>query len=70
MDKKEQELKIFKVREENNELNHQMIVLGIKKKEALEKATNLKNSRTRRRWAGASRTLRRTSNTPRQESTA
>ncbi len=49
---------MFKVQEENNDLNHQMIVLGIKKKES------------RRRQASTSRTSRRTSeDTPRKQST-
>ncbi len=56
---------MFKVQEENDELNHQIMVLGMEKKEALEKATSLKNSGKRRRQAGASRTLMRTSETPR-----
>jgi len=41
--KKEQESKLFKVQEENDELNHLMIVLKVEKKDALEKISNLEN---------------------------
>ncbi len=34
---------MFKVQEENDELNHSMIVLKLEKKEALEKVSNLEN---------------------------
>ncbi len=51
---------MFKAKEENNKLNHQMIVLGIEKKEALEKATSLKNLGKKSRRADTLRTSRRT----------
>lgn len=39
--KKEQETKLFKIQEENEELNHSMIVLKMEKKEGVEKISTL-----------------------------